>query len=69
MISVVHEVAERVFHARLSWALYAKFALVLVGGILLRYTVVWGGDLKTPLIFPPSVWPVPTLGGITIPGQ
>ncbi len=66
-LSIVQEVAERLFHARLPWALYAKFVLVLVGGILLRYTVVWGGDLKSPLAFPPSLWPIPTLGGITIP--
>jgi hypothetical protein len=62
VVSVLHETGELVFHARMPWVLYAKFAMVLVGGILLRYTVVWGGDLKTPLIFPPSMWPVPTIG-------
>ena len=36
-----------------------KFALVLLGGVLLRCIIVWGGDLSAPLDFPPSVWPVP----------
>jgi formate-dependent nitrite reductase membrane component NrfD len=40
-----------------------KFALVLVGGYLLRVVIVWGGDLKAPLPFPPSQWPIPGLGG------
>ncbi len=39
--------------------LYAKFVLILVGGLVLRYVIVWGGDMKAPLAFPPSVWPVP----------
>jgi hypothetical protein len=44
--------------------LSAKFLLVLAGGVVLRYVVVWGGDLKTPLTFPPSMWPVPGLPSI-----
>jgi protein NrfD len=66
--SVAHQVAERVWHGRAAWLLYAKFALVLVGGLLLRYVIVWGGDLKQPLVFPPSVWPVPGVGVPPIPG-
>jgi formate-dependent nitrite reductase membrane component NrfD len=45
-----------------------KLALVLVGGYLLRVVIVWGGDLKAPLPFPPSMWPVPGIGGLPIPG-
>lgn len=41
------------------WILAAEFGLVLVGALVLRYVVVWGGDLKTPLPFPPSLWPLP----------
>jgi formate-dependent nitrite reductase membrane component NrfD len=62
LVTVVHFVVERMYHTRLPWLLYAKFAMVLVGGLLLRYTIVWGGDLKSPLIFPPQLWPVPTAG-------
>ena len=40
-----------------------KFALVLLGGVLLRCVIVWGGDLSAPLDFPPSVWPVPPASG------
>lgn len=67
--SGIHTIGERIFlHARLGWILYVKFVLVLVGGLMLRYVVVWGGDLKAPLIFPPSMWPVPGVGGPPIPG-
>lgn len=45
-----------------------KFACVLAGGLLLRFVMVWGGDLKAPLPFPPSKWPIPGAGGPTIPG-
>ena len=40
-----------------------KFALVLLGGVLLRCIIVWGGDLSAPLDFPPSVWPIPSMPG------
>ncbi|MFQ6030146.1 MAG: NrfD/PsrC family molybdoenzyme membrane anchor subunit [Dehalococcoidia bacterium] len=40
-----------------------KFALILIGGAILRFVIVWGGDLKAPLDFPPSKWPVPPLAG------
>jgi formate-dependent nitrite reductase membrane component NrfD len=41
-----------------------KFLAVLAGGCVLRFVMVWGGDLKAPLAFPPSKFPVP---GITVP--
>ncbi len=39
-----------------------KFASVLAGGLVLRFVVVWGGDIKAPLPFPPAKWPVPVPG-------
>jgi formate-dependent nitrite reductase membrane component NrfD len=45
-----------------------KFLSTLAGGYVLRLVMVWGGDLKAPLPFPPSVWPVPGLGSVSIPG-
>jgi protein NrfD len=63
----LHEVGERWFHRRLRWLLGAKFVLVLAGGLVLRYVIIWGGDLKAPLPFPPSLWPVP-LTGVLAPG-
>lgn len=68
IVSAANEIAERIFHTRVSWLLYAKFVLVLLGGLILRYVVVWGGDLKSPLVFPPSMWPVPGITGPPIPG-
>jgi formate-dependent nitrite reductase membrane component NrfD len=41
-----------------------KFLAVLGGGLVLRFVMVWGGDLKAPLAFPPSKFPVP---GLTVP--
>jgi formate-dependent nitrite reductase membrane component NrfD len=41
----------------------AKFLSVLAGGYLLRVVIVWGGDLKAPLPFPPALWQVPGFGG------
>lgn len=68
LASGAHMVIERTFHARVGWLVYGKFILVLVGGLMLRYIVVWGGDLKNPLTFPPSLWPVPGISGPPIPG-
>jgi protein NrfD len=68
LVSVVHLISERLLHLRAGWLLYAKFVLVLAGGLLLRYVVVWGGDMKAPLPFPPSMWPVPGIGGSLFPG-
>jgi formate-dependent nitrite reductase membrane component NrfD len=68
MATLVQTAGERMLHARMDWLLYAKFTLVMAGGLLLRYVIVWGGDLKSPLIFPPSLWPVPGVGGPSLPG-
>lgn len=65
---LLHAVTERVFHVDSRWVLVPKFVLVLVGGIMLRYMIVWGGDLKAPLVFPPSMWQVPSLVVPPLPG-
>ncbi|MFQ5658743.1 MAG: NrfD/PsrC family molybdoenzyme membrane anchor subunit, partial [Candidatus Methylomirabilales bacterium] len=36
---------------------YSYFGLVLLGGLILRFILVWGGEFKQPLAFPPSKWP------------
>jgi hypothetical protein len=41
-----------------------KFLAVLAGGLVLRFVMVWGGDLKAPLAFPPAKFPIP---GLTVP--
>lgn len=40
-----------------------KFVCMLIGGAILRFVIVWGGNLKAPLAFPPSKWPIPPLPG------
>lgn len=37
-----------------GWPLFFKLHFVLLGGVILRYVILWGGDLKQPLIFPPQ---------------
>ncbi len=69
LAGLIHVIGERVLHARMGWVLYAEFILLLVGGLMLRYIIVWGGDMKAPLIFPPAMWPVPGMTGPPIPGQ
>jgi hypothetical protein len=44
-----------------GWPLFCKLHLVLLGGIVLRYVIVWGGDLKQPLIFPPQQAQIPSV--------
>lgn len=53
------EVALVKVRGRGDWLLYLKFSLVLLGGLLLRYVIVWGGGIKSTLFFPPSLWPIP----------
>lgn len=63
------EFVPQTFFQRISNGMaVAKFLLVLIGGYLLRVVIVWGGDLKAPLPYPPSMWQVPGLGGPPIPG-
>ncbi|MEE2717119.1 MAG: NrfD/PsrC family molybdoenzyme membrane anchor subunit [SAR324 cluster bacterium] len=40
----------------------AKFACVLTGGVILRFVIVWGGDFKAPLNFPPALFQIPISG-------
>src|SRR5262245_37350259 len=64
-LSVVELVAEPAGARATASVAVAKFALVLVGGFLLRVVIVWGGDVKAPLPFPPQLWQVP---GVLPPG-
>ncbi|MGH7773135.1 MAG: NrfD/PsrC family molybdoenzyme membrane anchor subunit [Candidatus Binatia bacterium] len=69
LLLTVLEFAPKLFPQRISDRIAAvKFTLVLIGGYLLRVVIVWGGDLKAPLPYPPSMWQVPGIGGPPIPG-
>jgi formate-dependent nitrite reductase membrane component NrfD len=52
-------VLEPIFHrlknsAVAGWSLFAKLHLVLIGGLVLRYVIVWGGDISQPLVYTPT---------------
>jgi formate-dependent nitrite reductase membrane component NrfD len=59
LASLAQLLGKRMGSSKLNWVVGFKFVLVLVGGLMLRYVIVWGGDLKSPLTFTPSNWPVP----------
>ena len=45
-----------------DWISGVKFASILSGGIILRFVIVWGGELKAPLTVLPQLNQIP-LGG------
>jgi protein NrfD len=57
LASLVEVFLVKVMRVHADWLLYVKFLMVLAGGFLLRYVIVWGGDIRKPLPFPPSKWP------------
>ena len=40
-----------------------KFALILIGGVILRFVIVWGGEMAAPLEVPISHGPLTSLWG------
>ena len=67
VLTLVEFVAELAGRAIANSVAAVKFASVLAGGLILRFVIVWGGDIKAPLSFTPSTWqiplPPPGLGG------
>lgn len=59
VLTLVEFVAEFVGKKIANGVAVIKFASVLAGGLLLRFVIVWGGDIKAPLSFTPSNWPIP----------
>jgi formate-dependent nitrite reductase membrane component NrfD len=59
LLTVVEFVAELAGRTFANSVAAVKFASVLVGGLILRFVIVWGGDIKAPLSFTPSIWPIP----------
>jgi len=45
-----------------DWISGVKFVSILSGGIILRFVIVWGGELKAPLTVLPQLYQIP-LGG------
>lgn len=67
VLTLVEFVAELAGRTIANGVAAVKFASVLAGGLILRFVIVWGGDIKAPLSFTPSTWqipfPPPGLGG------
>ena len=59
LLTLVEFAAEFAGHTIANGVAAVKFASVLAGGLILRFVIVWGGDIKAPLSFTPSTWPIP----------
>jgi hypothetical protein len=59
ILTVIEFVAELGGRTLANTVAAVKFASVLAGGLILRFVIVWGGDIKAPLSFTPSTWPIP----------
>lgn len=64
-LSLLEPILKKIYNRDTGWAvgwpLFAKLHLVLLGGIILRYVIVWGGDMSQPLNFPPQMNQVPKI--------
>ena len=56
------EMGEPALQPYADWISGVKFASILSGGIILRFVIVWGGELKAPLTVLPQLFQIP-LGG------
>jgi len=59
VLTLIEFVAEFAGQTIANGVAAVKFASVLAGGLILRFVIVWGGDIKAPLSFTPSTWPIP----------
>ena len=61
-LSFVEMLFEKLIKPYADWVSGVKFASILSGGIILRFVIVWGGELKAPLTVIPQLNQIP-LGG------
>ena len=61
-LSFVEMLFEKLIKPYADWVSGVKFASILSGGIILRFVIVWGGELKAPLTVLPQLNRIP-LGG------
>lgn len=64
-LSVLEPILKKILNRDTGWAvgwpIFAKLHFVLLGGLLLRYVILWGGDMSQPLNFPPPMNPLPKI--------
>ena len=61
-LGFVEMLFEKIIKPYADWVSGVKFASILSGGIILRFVIVWGGELKAPLTVLPQLNQIP-LGG------
>ena len=61
-LSFVEMLFEKLIKPYADWVSGVKFVSILSGGIILRFVIVWGGELKAPLTVIPQLNQIP-LGG------
>ena len=62
VIGLIELIFEKVIKTYINWVSGFKFASILVGGAILRFVIVWGGEVKAPLAMPPALFQIP-IGG------
>ena len=62
VIGLIELIFEKVIKTYKNWVSGFKFASILVGGAILRFVIVWGGEVKAPLAMPPALFQIP-IGG------
>jgi len=62
IISFVELTFDKLIKPYAEWVSCAKFTSILAGGIILRFVIVWGGELKAPLTVAPALFQIPVGG-------
>ena len=62
ILTFIEMIFNKVIQPYVDWISGVKFASILSGGIILRFVIVWGGELKAPLTVIPQLNQIP-LGG------
>ncbi|MFP6869593.1 MAG: NrfD/PsrC family molybdoenzyme membrane anchor subunit [Nitrospinota bacterium] len=62
-LGLLEPILKKIYKLESGWLVngpfFAKLHLVLIGGLILRYVIVWGGDVSQPLIYPPQMSEIP----------
>ena len=62
LLSFVEMVFVKLIKPYADWVSGVKFTSILVGGAILRFVIVWGGEFKAPLEIPPALFQIPISG-------
>ena len=62
ILSFIEMIFKNVIQPYVNWISGVTFVSILSGGIILRFVIVWGGELKAPLTVVPQLYQIP-LGG------